>query len=512
MDCEVSLPGGFRRSLPTVYPPKQLSGIAYMLSMGVCGMVLVVIGSTFEDLARQVGKQTTELGSVFVVRGIGSIIGAASTSKLYHWFPGNWVLTGSLLIMIMLILMPFTVFVTQLHIYFFILGLSAAITDTGCQLMTRRLHGHEAGPWLGANAAVFGISGAAVPLLELLSTDTVVRYLVFASAVFVVVSLMSSLAFTYKTDNGRADKLRSGSSSSDSQDGLGARARSRDAHRHPVTHALFPHDAEVVIALILFFYVGGGVTCTAYLRSYVNQTHVLGAVHKDKLFSLLWLCITAGRFVGTYLQQWLTVNDLTAAMAAVCVCGSAPMFLVYLYPNSPLLMWICVAGYGFFHGPTVGFTQDFNNRLTPVCEKAMAIVMLGLVCGASAMPYLNAFLWNTCGLGPPALLLLVGSSMMLPLPLIFVARVLSANRSGSGHAPGGFALVKGITPETVTSRLNASDNKYRTYDSVSGAESAALQLQVEAESPRMEEVGLYLTYDIPIGSGDSDDDSSDDEV
>ena len=144
---------------------KWIASLAYMISMGCCGIVLVTISSTFENLAQQVHKSTTELGTVFILRGFGSIVGTISCSKLFAWFPENYVLSCSLsLITFMLILIPFSFNPTQLHVYFFFLGMGTAVTDTGCQLMTRKVHGKNAGPWLGINATMFGLSAAFVPI------------------------------------------------------------------------------------------------------------------------------------------------------------------------------------------------------------------------------------------------------------------------------------------------------------------------------------------------------------
>ena len=51
-------------------------GIGYMLAMGVCGVVLVAIGSTLDDLAEKCGYSSTEVGTVFIARGIGAVVGA----------------------------------------------------------------------------------------------------------------------------------------------------------------------------------------------------------------------------------------------------------------------------------------------------------------------------------------------------------------------------------------------------------------------------------------------------
>lgn len=55
------------------------------------------------------------------------------------------------------------------------------VTDTGCQIMTRKAHGRNAGPWLGANTVTFGIAGALVPVMELFTSSLIVQFSILSS-------------------------------------------------------------------------------------------------------------------------------------------------------------------------------------------------------------------------------------------------------------------------------------------------------------------------------------------
>lgn len=123
-----------------------------------------------------------QVGSVFIARGVGAVLGAVVSSKLYLWMRGNTVMSVVLLLLTgVLMYMPFITSVLTLHIAFFIMGLCTAVTDTGCQIMTRKLHGMKAGPWLGANTVVFGISGALVPLIGYLTGSLFIQYVILAA-------------------------------------------------------------------------------------------------------------------------------------------------------------------------------------------------------------------------------------------------------------------------------------------------------------------------------------------
>jgi hypothetical protein len=49
--------------------------------MDICGIVLVALGSTLEDLAKNVEKTATKIGTVFIFRGFGAIFGAIASAK-----------------------------------------------------------------------------------------------------------------------------------------------------------------------------------------------------------------------------------------------------------------------------------------------------------------------------------------------------------------------------------------------------------------------------------------------
>ena len=67
---------------------RVVNGVLYMLSMGICGTIIVALGSTLETLADNVGTTSTALGSLFIARGIGYVMINAVytlfTHKLSH--------------------------------------------------------------------------------------------------------------------------------------------------------------------------------------------------------------------------------------------------------------------------------------------------------------------------------------------------------------------------------------------------------------------------------------------
>ena len=259
---------------------KYFMGGVYMAAMGVCGLVLVALGATLTYLAGMVGKESTELGTVFLARGIGAVSGAISSAKLYKWFSGNYVMcVGLVLIAGVMVALVYNTSVLALHIYFGLLGIATAVVDTGVQIMTRKLHGKDAGPWLGANTVSFGCAGALVPLIEVIIGKTGVEFYVLAIWVALVAIGMLIVPSV-------EDVVNRG------MGGGGPPPRPKQAH----------YNVEIVISSMVFLYIGGKVTLTGYLYTFIDDTGMINADYETTALLVLWICITIGRLSGVYDQ------------------------------------------------------------------------------------------------------------------------------------------------------------------------------------------------------------------
>lgn len=382
---------------------KIVLGVGYMLAMGVCGTILVALGSTLEDLAEACGTTSTDVGTVFIARGAGAIVGAIVSAKLYLWFEGNSVMTCTLLWLVMqMVVLPYNTSVSMLHVLFFCLGLGTAITDTGCQIMTRKIHGKAAGPWLGANTVAFGISGACVPLMELFTDSLVIQYDIMSVVIFAIAMLMA-----FGPNPEQFGRLTGGPP-------RGADGKSMIPHYH----------VEMVVSFMVFCYIGGKVTSTAYIDTYIDETGVLSTDDEAAVVFVLWTAITVGRLAGVWDQRFLTNKTLPVHLSAFSIGGALAMLLILLFPDNGDCFWVGVAFYGLFNGPCVAYCYDLNNRMTYPSENSMSIVMFGLNFGASLVPYLTTLVWNNGG-GPISLIWVILLSMFVPLPLLHVCKYLS---------------------------------------------------------------------------------------
>lgn len=396
-----------------VSPLRWRLGIAYMMAMGVCGIVLVAIGSTLEDLAEALDTTSVNLGSVFVARGVGAICGAIFSAKLYFWFYGNSVMMVALIFLsLLLFTLPFVPSVVLLHIHFLFLGLGTAVVDTGCQIMTRKIHKKEAGPWLGANTVAFGISGSLVPILEFISSSLYVQYTIL---MLVSLAVMGVLFVSPNPELNDPDKANNNKHKTDLV-----------KPKHNETEV--PHyRVEWAIAIMVFWLIGGKVTATSYLDEYVEDTGVISYSNASLLIAVLWGSITIGRLVGLKDQMDITTPRLYQHIYIFLIGGVLAMLLMVFFPDSAAVLWVTVGFYGFFNGPVVGYCYDLNNRITIATEKSMSIVMFGLNFGASLVPYFMSLVWDIWG--PSTLTAVVLLSMFFPIPLLALTKEVAYDAS-----------------------------------------------------------------------------------
>lgn len=87
----------------------------------------------------------------------------------------------------------------------------------------------------------------------------------------------------------------------------------------------------------------------------------------------------------------------------------------------------------------------------------MAIVMLGLVCGAAIGPFLTAYLWNKLEYGPRVLIMIMGFSSFIPILFLYIIKK-NSNDSNTNNSK--------IELKSLYSSTSNYDNQlsYDSYD------------------------------------------------
>jgi len=390
-----------------------------MMAMGVCGVVLTAIGSTLDEIAVNCGTTSTAVGTVFIARGAGAVAGALVSAKLYSPpTKGNTVMMCTMVVLTgLLVYIPFLTNVVGLHIIFCGLGFCTAVTDTGCQIMTRKVQGVQAGPWLGANTVVFGVAGALVPLVDIITTDLFTMYATLSTVSVITLVTLLALPHPESADVMKylPEKLNKGVGKSKAVDEF--------ITKYYVT--------EMTIGSMVFWFIGGKVLCSSYIEDYVVESGVIPSSQKEWALMTVWVFIAVGRFAGLHDQIRLNrmgvkgIHPLYTSLVLWISCGIVGGGVIFAFQKSQTAFWASMVLYGFGNGPCVGYCYDLNNRLTEATEQGMSIVMFGLNFGASIVPYAATLLWDDTPLSYRVVPVSLFVSMIAPLPFLYLTRPLN---------------------------------------------------------------------------------------
>ena len=390
----------------------------YIATIGVSGLVICALGANLQDMAQIVQINTTKLGGyICFFRGCGSIIGSFLSPYIYENMKGDTMIFIGLLVMCpVLILVPSCWEAYQFYILYFILGLCAAINETGCTNLTRELRGKDAGPWLGANSISFGMSAAIVPLVESLSSILIIQYFFLAGLIFLVSgSVLYGIQLTKKSTE--MNQLMS----------QGREENIRKSHVREQIDEQAPHYyVEYCVSFMLFCFIGGQVDMVVYIKNYIRLKDIVKNTVKCNVLTFFWLFVTLGRIIGLVDQRYITEDIvLIRHMTLCCILGSCSMLLVIIFPDNVTCFWLSIAGYALFLSPVIGYSRDLNNRLTLPTEKSIAKCSFGLNLGTSFVPFLTSTVWHWNHENPSTLMGVLFLSMFSPLPIIFLSKYLS---------------------------------------------------------------------------------------
>lgn len=376
----------------------------------ICGIVTVAIGATLEDLAADVGSVSTDIGSVYVARGVGSILGSFACFYVFeHHNPIKTLIASELITAIVCFLLPFVTVLTTLHVGYFIIGALNSVMQTGAMHVLRNLHGEKAGPWLGGLGACFVSAGVLVPGIQLLTDTLLYQYLVFGGLVLFGVAWFLALPDLY----GEMVRIQEESIETATQH------LSRDTKQN------IPHYwAEVMVALLIFFVIGGGDAVTFYIETYVDDTGIIEPSLKAVILLVFYAMAAVGNVFGIIGQIGISDRMLSLELLVFAAVGGLGMFAVVCFPNSAKILWVGVALYGITTAPTVSYSFNIANRLSVHSAVSSAIVVLGMSLGISLLPYAASAIWQYYD-APLILIVVAACSMTLTIPFILLAPTVS---------------------------------------------------------------------------------------
>lgn len=408
--AEEKLYNGFPFETKTVASISLSMVYCYM----ICGVVTVAIGATLEDLAADVGYTPTDIGTVYVARGVGSILGSFACFYVFVHHDPVLILAGSeIFTALSCFALPFVTSLRTLHVIYFVIGALNSVMQTGAMHVLRNVHGDKAGPWLGGLGACFVSAGVIVPGIQLLTQSLVVQYCIFGALICAGVVWLLLLPDLHRhmqrLYQESVEKAVTDGNVEDSNDGKGK----------------IPHYwAEVMVAFMIFCIIGGGDAVTFYIETYVNVTHVIKPSLKALVLLLFYLMAAVGNIFGILGQVGISDRMLSIQLLFFSLVGGLAMLVAGCYPESSTLLWVGVALYGLTTAPAVSYSFNIANRLSIHSAMSSAIVILGMSLGISLLPYYASYLWQLYD-SPLVLIFVASGSILTTIPFLLLAPSVS---------------------------------------------------------------------------------------
>ena len=299
-------------------------GVCYAGCMFVCGNVLIGIGDALVEIATKNGINMADTGILFLVRGAGQILATLFCADLYSSFWGNGILmVCTFAVAALWVLGALISHAGLLYIWFFMTGLMTATLDIGTQILTRRAYGAEAGPWLTANTFCFATAGLLAPLVDYATSTLFEQCCVYASFALV----LGLLTFLITED---CYVCLTRMQLDDDED-----ASKRDMSMgQKIQQSLFSwldpvYRNDAILALMIFFTIGGQNMMSNYLETYILITGVAPVEIDSLMLSLFWGSMVISRLVAMFkLQPGLQTKPLIGQMKIMfigCAIAAVPL-------------------------------------------------------------------------------------------------------------------------------------------------------------------------------------------
>lgn len=190
------------------------------------------------------------------------------------------------------------------------------------------------------------------------------------------------------------------------------------------------HYVEMVISAMVFCICGIQVATCSYLVTYLREKNLVQGDMAHNVPLVFWVFWSMGRILGV-LDQRRTLSDSVIAfhLSTCLLLGSMGVALLYVFASNAIIVSISIALFALFHGPTNGYCLDLNNRLTLPTEKSTSIIMVGINCGDSLVPYITSAVWRVNGENPITLVHFMFGCMFVPFILTQFIEPLSYKKS-----------------------------------------------------------------------------------
>lgn len=359
-----------------------ISTAIYFAAFTGLGLIVAAPGPIFLALAKQTDEPIDAVGTIFITRAIGYVVGGVTAGWLLDRFPkyGNAVLAISVAVCsVCTMVVPMTASLTIVCVLFTSHGVTRGFLGSCGTTLLIVLHGKAVQPFMQALHLCFGIGAFVSPLLlsavmgDSKSSDYGKVFYLYAS----YFGLLAVALFLVPSPTVPSATVPTGEAEEQGDD----------------DHWRF----KASIAVFLGLYVGTEAAFGGFLYSY-GVLH-LGMTSKDAhlLTAVFWGLLAIGRLVAVPLS--VTVRPSSMIMVNLVGCFVATLAMA-LSPESPTVLWIVTAVLGGSMASIFPNAYNLASTSTTVSGKVASSFQVGAACGEMALPALAGVLFTQ--IGPPS--------------------------------------------------------------------------------------------------------------
>ncbi len=341
---------------------------------GVFGMINLLFGYTIEDIADNLGLETSQVGSILVARFVGILLGMTARIQM------EWLLKGTKTFMILqvvqavaLVIAPYcTASIWQFYAIFFFLGLSYGVFQVSSATYIRTLQDTAfVGHWMTYYLLTFCTAGVGLAFIQLTSITFAQEYMLVAGIVMVMFFV---LLFTPNpaTDLDLIKNVKTSLSA------------------HDVPH----YWVDIVCASMLALNIGAKETVIYFIDSYVDDCADVTISAAD-VYLILVSSLAIGYWVFAYCQRYITQEQLMLWTFVSFIIQVLPLFVITTFPSHTVLFVTSVCIYGFISPPSISLCFTVCYQYTYRSILSTTIMLVGLTVGALILPYLVTLIWES---------------------------------------------------------------------------------------------------------------------
>ena len=373
--------------------------IGYFAAFIALGLATAILGPTLPYLAERTNSSLSQTSVLFLASSVGYLGGALLSGRLYDRLPGHRVMSAVLLGMtIFMLLIPGVSVLWLLAGLILGKGLIEAAVDVGGNAMIVWVHGKGVGPYMNALHFFFGVGAALTPVIFALS----LKLTNGINAGFYVLTLLVAPAAVWVF--------------------LQPSPLHPSAH-YQVTAVRTNPVVLLLVALCLFFYVGGEIGYGNWIFSYTKAQGLGDDAMAALLNSAFWGALTAGRLLSIPLAMRFSARRILQGDLLVCLLS---LGVLLLWPGSLAATWVGTLGLGLGMASVFPTTITLAEQRMTITGQVTSLFFVGSSLGGMVLPWLIGQVFEP--FGPPSMVVLVLVDLLvaLALYLMLIFRVHAA--------------------------------------------------------------------------------------